>query len=97
MNKVLVNNVGAVNIIPLNKVLVDNGATVNIMLSSTLKKINKQNSKLIQTYIVVSSFTSDKKDTKGVPIKTMVGLKKSRVVFFIVDANPSCNVLLGRD
>ena len=86
------------NGVMVNKVLVDNGAAINIMPSSTLKKINKKNSKLIQTQVIISRFASDKKDTKGsIPIDTMVGSKKSRVAFFIVDVNPSYNALLGRD
>ena len=37
------------NRVTFNKALVDNREGVNIMPSSTLKKINKQNSKLIET------------------------------------------------
>ena len=61
----------------LNRVLVDNGAAVNIIPLSTLKKINKYGSKLVQTHIRISKFIGDKKDTKGVlPIETIVGLSK---------------------
>ena len=54
--------------------------------------------KLIQTHIMISGFTGDKKDTKGViPIETIVGSNRSKTDFFVVDANPSYHALLGRD
>ena len=45
----------------LNRVLVDNGVVVNIIPLSTLKKINKHGSKLVQTHIKIFGFTGDKK------------------------------------
>ena len=86
------------NGVVLNRVLIDNGVVVNIISSSTLKKINKEGSKLVQIQVMISRFIEDRKDTIGVtPVETIVGLKKSKTTFFIVDVNPSYHALLGID
>ncbi|KAM1444485.1 hypothetical protein ACFX2I_040628 [Malus domestica] len=49
---------------PISKIFVDCGATVNIMLVSVMKVLRRSNDELILSGITMSSFVSDKSQTK---------------------------------
>ena len=49
--------------IPINRVLVDNGAAVNILPWGMLKKINKIEADLIQSDVLVSGFAGESTKT----------------------------------
>uniref|UniRef100_A0A2N9F3D7 Peptidase A2 domain-containing protein n=1 Tax=Fagus sylvatica TaxID=28930 RepID=A0A2N9F3D7_FAGSY len=83
---------------PVNRVLVDNGAAVNILPTSMLRKLLKTENNLIATDIFVSGFANGVTKTKGViPIEVKVGSKVATVAFFVVNTDSAYNALLGRD
>ena len=83
---------------PVNKVLVDNGAAVNILQTSMLRKLLKTENDLIATDVSVSGFAGGATKTKGViPIEVKVGSKVATVAFFVVITNSAYNALLGRE
>ena len=83
---------------PMNRVLVDNGAAVNILLTSMLKKLLKTENDLIAIDVSVSGFAGGATKTKGVIlIEVKVGSKVATVAFFIVNTNSAYDALLGRD
>ena len=83
----------------LNRVLVDNGAAVNILPSRTLKKLGKEKVRLIPTSTSIAGFTGESKSPKGiVSIRLKVGQVETDTAFFVVDTFTSkYNALLGRD
>ena len=71
---------------PVNRVLVDNGAAVNILPTSKLRKLFKIESNLIATDVSVSDFAGGATKTKGViPTEIKVGSKVATVAFFVVN------------
>ncbi len=83
---------------PVNRVLVNNGAAVNILPTFMPKKLFKTESDLIATYVSISGFAGGATKTKGViPIEVKVGSKVAIVAFFVVNTDSAYNTLLGRD
>jgi hypothetical protein len=83
---------------PVNRVLVDNGAAVNILPTSMLRKLLKIENDIIATDVSISGFASRATKTKGViPIEVKVGSKIATIAFFVVNTDLAYNALLGRD
>jgi hypothetical protein len=83
---------------PVNRVLVDNGAAVNILPTSMLKKLLKTENDLIATDVSVNGFAGGATKTKGVIlIEVKVGSKVATVAFFIINTDSAYDALLGRD
>ena len=83
---------------PMNKVLVDNGAAVNILPYKMLSKLAKTEEDLTPSDMVVNGFTREPTITKGIiPIQTKVGSKVNTTTFFVVNTKLAYNALLGRD
>ena len=84
--------------IQMNRVLVDNGAAVNLLPKSSLKKLGKRNPKLIPTSITIAGFARDKQMAQGIlPINLSVETRDYMTTFFVIDNNAKYNALLGRD
>ena len=65
---------------PVNRVLVNNGAAVNILPTFMPKKLFKTESDLIATYVSINGFAGGATKTKGViPIEVKVGSKVATV------------------
>ena len=83
---------------PVNRVLVDNGAAVNILPTSMLSKLLKTKNDLIATNVFVRGFAGGATKTKGViPIEVEVGSKVATVAFFVVNTGLAYNTLLGKN
>ncbi|KAK7832028.1 hypothetical protein CFP56_026761 [Quercus suber] len=84
--------------IPINRVLVDNGVAVNILPWGMLKKINKIEADLIRLDVLVSGFVGESTKTRGIiPVELKVGNKITNVTFFFVHTKAAYNALLGRE
>jgi hypothetical protein len=82
----------------INRMLVDGGACVNIMPWSLFEKLGHKEEELFKTNMMLSGFSSEASDAKGIISKElMVGSKTMPMAFFIVDIKGRYNVLLGRD
>ncbi|XP_051140068.1 uncharacterized protein LOC127257654 [Andrographis paniculata] len=83
---------------PITKVFVDNGAVFNVMPLKTLKKLGKGIHDLSPVEFEMTSFTGQPTKPEGMMVATIeVGPKKISTVFFIVDADTTYSLLLGRD
>ena len=83
---------------PVNRVLVDNGAAVNILPTSMLSKLLKTENDLIATNVFVRGFAGGATKTKGIiPIEVEVGSKVAMVAFFVVNTGLAYNALLGKN
>ena len=61
--------------IPINRVLVDNGAAINILPWGMLKKINKIEVDLIRLDVLVSGFAGKSPKTRGIiQVELKVGI-----------------------
>ncbi|XP_051138803.1 uncharacterized protein LOC127256701 [Andrographis paniculata] len=82
---------------PINKVFIDNGAIFNVMPLKTLKKLGKGVGDLSPVDIEMTSFTGQPTKPEGMMVAPIeVGLKVISTLFFVVDANTTYSVLLGR-
>jgi hypothetical protein len=83
---------------PVNRVLVDNGAAVNILPTFMLRTLLKIENDIIATDVSISGFAGRATKTKGViPIVVKVDSKIATVAFFVVNTDSAYNALLGRD
>ncbi|GKU99938.1 hypothetical protein SLEP1_g12712 [Rubroshorea leprosula] len=84
--------------VPMNRVLVDNGAAVNVIPSFMLRTLGKNSEDLVYTDVTINDFTSGVSKSKGVlPVALTVGSKTSMSAFFVVDSFATYNALLGHD
>jgi len=82
----------------IGRVLVNNGTTVNILPLSMLKVIEKIMEDLTPTRVEISGFSGKILQAKGmIGVNLKVGSLVALTMFFVVDAIPSYNVLLGND
>jgi hypothetical protein len=83
---------------PVNKVLVDNGIAVNILPYKMLSKLAKIEEDLTPSDMAVNGFIVEPTITKGIiPIQVKVGSKVTTTAFFVVNTKSVYNALLGRD
>ena len=83
---------------PVSKVLIDNGSAVNVMSLRLLKSLRRSINELIETEVVVSTFTREVSKTLGIlPIDITIGSKTALFAFFFIDPTANHNILLGRD
>ena len=83
---------------PVSKVLIDNGSTINVMPLRMLKSLRSSIDELIETEVVVSTFTREVSKTLGIlPIDITIGNKTALFAFFVIDPTANYNILLGRD
>jgi len=89
---------GFINGKPLTKMLVNGGATVNLMPYSTFRKLGKRIEDLCPTDIRLIDFSGNILVTKGaICVELTVGSKSLLTTFFVVDAEGTYSLLLGRD
>jgi hypothetical protein len=83
---------------PVNKVLVDNGAAVNILPYKMISKLAKTEEDLTLSDMAVNGFTGEPILIKGtIPIQIKVGGKVNTIAFLVVNTKSAYNALLGRD
>nr|CAD1833033.1 unnamed protein product [Ananas comosus var. bracteatus] len=83
---------------PVGRVMVDGAAMVNIMPTSFYKKSGKSEDELKPTDTIMTGFTDNGQQAKGVlTTELTIGSKTLRTTFFVVDADSHYNLLLGRD
>ena len=83
---------------PVSKVLIDNESVINIMSLRMLRALGRSICDMIETEVVVSTFTKEVSKTLGIlPIDITIGSKTTLSVFFMIDSTSNYNVLLGRD
>ena len=79
-------------------VLIDNGSVVNVMPLRMLISMGRSISDMIETEVVVSTFTEEVSKTLGIlPIDITIGSKTALSVFFVIDSTANYNILLRRD
>jgi hypothetical protein len=79
----------------VNKVLVDNGVAVNILPYKMLSKLAKIDEDLTLSDMAVNGFTGEPTLTKGIiPIQIKVGSKVNTTAFFVVNTKSAYNALL---
>jgi hypothetical protein len=82
----------------VNHMLVDGGACENIMPWSLFEKLWHKEEELLKINMMLSGFSGEASDTKGIISKELtVGSKTVPTAFFIMDVKGRYNVLLGRD
>ena len=80
------------------EVLIDNGSTVNVMLLRMLRALGRSINDLIETDVVISSFTREVSKTLGIlPIDITIGSKTTLSTFFVINSIANYNILLRRD
>ena len=73
----------------ISKVLIYNGSVVNVM------PLGRSINDLIETEVVVSSFTEEVSKTLGIlPINISIGSKAALFTFFVIDSTTNYNILL---
>jgi hypothetical protein len=78
--------------------LVDGGACVNTMPCFMFEKLGHQEKELARTNMMLSGFSGQASDTKGIISKELtVGSKTVPTTIFVVDIKGKYNILLGRD
>ena len=83
---------------PVSKVLIDNGSVVNVIPLRMLRALGRSINDLIETEVVVSTFTGEVSKTLGMlPIDITIGRKTALSAFFVIDSTTNYNILLGRD
>lgn len=83
---------------PISKVLVDGGAAVNVIPMSVVTKLKKAEKDILPADLAVYDFSDTKKKTMGViPLEVTVGSKSIVTGFYVISAETSYNVILGRD
>ena len=79
-------------------VRIDNGSAENVMPLRMLRAFGRSINDLIETEVVVSTFTREVSKTKGIlPIDSIIGSKTALSVFFVIDSTANYFILLGRD
>jgi len=82
---------------PLTKMLVDGGVAVNLMPYSTFRKLGKRTKDLYPTDMRLTDFSGNISVTKGaICVELTVGSKSFPTTFFVVDAEGTYSLLLGR-
>ena len=89
---------GCLDGIPVNRILVDNGAAANLIPKSMLSKLGKTEDDVILSSATLTDFTGRISQCQGILILNLtVGTKTLVTPFFVINAKPSYNALLGRD
>jgi hypothetical protein len=82
----------------MQHIMVDGGAGVIVMLLSTFEKMGYQEKELMRTNTILSMFTKEVTNTRGVmSVELTVGSKMLATAFFVVDINRWYNLLVGHD
>ena len=75
----------------------DGGASINIMPLSTLKKIGLAEDRMIKSFIAITGFQGDRKDSLGyVIVDLAVGPIRAATKFHVIDAHTNYHIILGR-
>ncbi|KAM1202889.1 hypothetical protein ACFX2J_018778 [Malus domestica] len=83
---------------PVSKIFVNCGTTVNIMPVAFTKTLHRSKDELIPSGVTMSSFVSDKSQTKGVLLlEVNITGCNHMIALFIVDSKTEYNALLGHD
>ncbi|CAL2266095.1 unnamed protein product [Prunus armeniaca] len=85
--------------VPIPKTMVDGGAAINLLPHRMLSKMGRTEKDLIPTRLTVTNFAGGITKTLGIlDVDVLVGSKKLKVAFFVVDTTSTTyNALLGRD
>ncbi|CAL8164900.1 unnamed protein product [Prunus armeniaca] len=85
--------------VPIPKIMVDGGAAINLLPHRMLSKMGRTERDLIPTRLIVTNFAGGITKTFGIlDVDVLVGSKKLKVAFFVVDTTSTTyNALLGRD
>ena len=82
----------------VNKILVDNGAAINIMPKATLRKLKQSTYTITSSLVVITGFAGERRKAEAVvTVHVIVGLRVCETCFFVVRTGSSYNALLGRD
>ena len=90
---------GHINGKPVSRMMVDGGAVVNLMPYSVFKKLQLEDSDLMETNMVLNGFEGKEGiEAKGmISLELTIGSKTLATAFFVADVQGNYNVLLGRD
>ena len=82
----------------VNKILVDNGAAINIMPKATFRKLKQSTYTITSSFVIIIGFAREKKKAEAVvTVHVTVGSRVCETCFFVVRTSSSYNALLGRD
>jgi hypothetical protein len=83
---------------PNSRMLVDGGVAVNLMSYSIFKKHGREDDKLMKTNLMLNGMGGNPMEARGViSLELIVGSKSLATVFFVIEVQDNCNVILGRD
>ena len=86
-----------VNGVKFKQALVDNGSSVNLMSYQTFKATGIPEKKLVPHNVPLTTFASSSFSTKGhVNVDLQVGPLRAPTKFYVIDADVSYHILLGR-
>lgn len=90
--------VGRIEGRPVNRILVDTRVTLNLMPHKYFRKLGKHEEEMVPTNVTLSDFTGDVSDAKRTVVMDLtIGSRTAKTTIFIIDADMSHNLLLGRD
>ena len=82
---------------PVSKVLIDNVLAVNVIPLRMLRALGRSISDLIEIEVVVIAFIGEISKTLGIlPIDITIGSKTSLAAFFVIDSTTNYNILLRK-
>jgi hypothetical protein len=81
---------------PISRMLIDGGAAVNLMSYSMFKKLGWEEDELMKTNLTLNDIVGNPMEVRGVvSMELTVGRKSLDTVFFIVEVQGNCSVILG--
>ncbi|KAG9458357.1 hypothetical protein H6P81_002865 [Aristolochia fimbriata] len=81
----------------INRILLDNGSAVNILPIQTLKNVGLDANDLQASSLMIQGFNQEGQRALGtIRLELQIGDMTSHVLFHVIDARTSYNVLLGR-
>ena len=89
---------GCLDGVPVSRILIDNGAAANLLPRLMLNKLGKTEEDIIMSTVTLTDFTGRVNQCQGIVILNLtIGNKTLVTPFFVINAKPSYNALLGRD
>lgn len=83
---------------PVSRLLLDKRASINIVPLSTLKKLDRNETILIPTDVVITNFIGETtKPADIVSADIIIGGSMTMLTFFVMQTISNYNVLLGQD
>ena len=81
----------------IDRILIDGGSTVNILLKMTMRQLGLTMEELSHSRLVIQGFNQGGQRAIGmIHLELIIGELTSNVLFHVIDAKTTYNMLLGR-